>query len=143
MHYCTNTSKHSRFEKKSLKLIWFVTHSVHKSATLCFPYADSCVMGRHMGIIQDQKRKIIWYLNTTVTVSHPTWDYIYKSQKSTTMLEWCESIWSTRWPPITVFKNKLLTKVDAPKNGLAHENHCIKRPSQLRWFRSISLDFFP
>ena len=44
---------------------------------------------------------------------------------------------------ITVFKNKLLTKVDAPKNRLAHENRCIKRPSQLRWFRSISLDFFP
>ena len=43
---------------------------------------------------------------------------------------------------ITMFKNKLLTKVDAPKNWLAHENHCIKRPSQLRQFRSISLDFF-
>ena len=43
----------------------------------------------------------------------------------------------------TVFKNKLLTKVDAPKNRLAHENRCIKRPSQLRRFRSISLDFFP
>ena len=38
----------------------------------------------------------------------------------------------------TVFKNKLLTKVDAPKNRLAHENRCIKRPSQLRRFRSIS-----
>ena len=44
---------------------------------------------------------------------------------------------------ITMFKNKLLTKVDAPKNRLAHENRCIKRPSQLRRFRSISLDFFP
>ena len=44
---------------------------------------------------------------------------------------------------ITVFKNKLLTKVDAPKNWLAHENHCIKRPSQLQRFHSISLDFFP
>ena len=31
----------------------------------------------------------------------------------------------------TVVKNKLLTKVDAPKNRLAHENRCIKRASQL------------
>ena len=38
----------------------------------------------------------------------------------------------------TVFKNKLLTKVDAPKNQLAHENRCIKRPSQLQRFHSIS-----
>ena len=51
---------------------------------------------------------------------------------------------SVRWWQSTVFKNKLLTKVHAPKNRLAHENHCIKRPSQLRQFRSISLDlFFP
>ena len=42
----------------------------------------------------------------------------------------------------TLFKNKLLSKVNAPKNRLAHENRCIKRPSQLRQFRSISLDFF-
>ena len=39
---------------------------------------------------------------------------------------------------ITVFKNKLLTKVDARTNGRRYENRCIKRPSQLWWFRSIS-----
>ena len=26
----------------------------------------------------------------------------------------------------TVFKNKLLTNVDAPTNGWCHENHCVK-----------------
>ena len=31
----------------------------------------------------------------------------------------------------TVFKNKLLTKVDARTNGLHHENCCIKRPRNL------------
>ena len=41
-----------------------------------------------------------------------------------------------------MFKNKLLTKVDAPKNQLAHENRCIKRPRQLQQFHCISLDFF-
>ena len=48
-------------------------------------------------------------------------------------------------PSITVFKNKLLTKVDAPKNQLAHENHCIKRPSQLRrdGFALSVWTFFP
>ena len=38
----------------------------------------------------------------------------------------CLNLWP--WSSITVFKNKLLTKVDAPKNQLAHENRCIKRP---------------
>ena len=32
---------------------------------------------------------------------------------------------------ITVFKNKLLTKVDAQTNGWRHDNRCIKRPSHL------------
>ena len=31
----------------------------------------------------------------------------------------------------TVFKNKLLTKVDAERNGRCHENRYIKRPSHL------------
>ena len=31
----------------------------------------------------------------------------------------------------TVFKNKLLTKVDAQRNGQCHENRCIKRLSHL------------
>ena len=43
---------------------------------------------------------------------------------------------------ITVFKNKLLTKVDARTNGWRHENRCIKRPSHLWQYRSITLDFF-
>ena len=30
---------------------------------------------------------------------------------------------------ITVFKNKLLAKVNAQTNGWCHENHCIKIPS--------------
>ena len=32
---------------------------------------------------------------------------------------------------LTLFKNKLLTKVDTQTNGRCHENHCIKRPSHL------------
>ena len=39
---------------------------------------------------------------------------------------------------ITVFKNKLLTKVDDWTNGWHHEKCCIKRPSQLRRFCFIS-----
>ena len=38
----------------------------------------------------------------------------------------------------TVFKNKLLTKVDAQTNGWHYENHCIKRLSHLWQFWSIS-----
>ena len=60
-------------------------------------------------------------------------NYIYYS---------CLIVFCLYYLSLTVFKNKLLTKVDAPKNRLAHENRCIKRPSQLRRFHSISLDFF-
>ena len=42
--------------------------------------------------------------------------------------------------PTTVFKQLLFTKNDVRRNGLAPENHCIKRPSHLRWFCSISID---
>ena len=31
----------------------------------------------------------------------------------------------------TVFKNKLLTKVDARTNGWLHENYCVKRLSHI------------
>ena len=41
---------------------------------------------------------------------------------------------------ITVFKNQLFTKVNAPKNRVSHENHYIKRSSHLQLFRSINLD---
>ena len=41
-----------------------------------------------------------------------------------------------------MFKNKLLTIVGARTNGQRHENWCIKRPSHLWRFRSISKAFF-
>ena len=43
---------------------------------------------------------------------------------------------------VTMFKNKLLTKVVARTNGLRHENHCIKRPSHL-WRFCFTLSVRP
>ena len=52
----------------------------------------------------------------------------------------CRAVVIVKLSLLTVFKNKLLTNFDAPKNRIAHENRCIKRPSHLQRFCSISLD---
>ena len=38
---------------------------------------------------------------------------------------------------------KIFLLTNAPKYRLAHENHCIKRPSQLRQFHSYQFGLFP
>ena len=57
---------------------------------------------------------------------------------SNAILFWTKQMNSYIYSHLTVFKNKLLTKVDARPNGQRRENCCIKRPSHLWQFCYIS-----
>ena len=61
------------------------------------------------------------YLHNRAALCQQSYHLIYYNSRSFSIISLLH----------TVFKNKLLTKVDARTNGQCHENHCIKNPSHL------------